>query len=430
MSMCIVAKEIFLRLPLFLKRMVVRMREQLGKRKALKQLRLEKKDVSYVSTPHGGKKNILFYHISGLSFGGTEKNLQILARHLNKERYNVYFMYSPKPRGSSGGIRLDGRAEYVKSGDVELIEFDYASMDSLYPYVVHGMCPSVFEVLREKNIDLLVTAGSGYNEFPFNLINAIPIILINIFASPLVQKNVAKSICISQEVKKRVSQYVGEKGLEVMYIPTEGPLSDSFKRGIGLRSSLGLSDNDIVFGRIGRADDGIFDPIGIRAFQKIVQTYPQAHYLIMSPPPILRKIVEDERIPHVHFLDPSFREEDVWAFYAAIDVLAHFRADGESFGLNIAEAMLSKKPVITHRSRLWNAHLEYLDNSFSRVAGIDDADAYASFMEEFVSLKKEGKLAAMGDSAYQKGAPLFLIQNNIGTFEQWIDSAFSDIPEI
>lgn len=86
----------------------------------------------------------------------------------------------------------------------------------------------------------------------------------------------------------------------------------------------------------------------------------------------------------MHFLDPIYAEEDVWAFHNAIDVLAHFRYDGESCGLNIAESMLSGNPIISHRSRIWNAHLEYLSQDNSFVAGIDDIDAYGNAMEFFM----------------------------------------------
>jgi glycosyltransferase involved in cell wall biosynthesis len=192
---------------------------------------------------------------------------------------------------------------------------------------------------------------------------------------------------------------------------------------LDLRIRFNIKNTDFVFGRIGRPDDGIFDSIGIKAFQKIVKQYPRVHYLIMSPMPKLVKLVNDEHIPNIHFLDPSSNEENIWAFHQSLDAMAHFRYDGESFGLNIVESMLCGKPIITHKSPIWNAHLEYLELAFSRVAEINNIEQYASFMEEFILKKEKGELEKMGKLAKIKAEKLFLIANNIGKFEQWIDES-------
>ena len=108
----------------------------------------------------------------------------------------------------------------------------------------------------------------------------------------------------------------------------------------------------------------------------------------MSAPPILEKIVSDEKIPNVHFLDPSADENDIWGFHYSIDALAHFRYDGETFGLNIAESMYAGNPILSHKSHIWNAHLEYLNDSFSRVSEVGDVNSYAKSMIEFINIKQ------------------------------------------
>jgi len=367
------------------------------------------------------KPRILFYHVSGLSFGGTEKFLQIIAKYLNKEKYDVFFMYSPKPRGNTA-TKLDGRRSYFNDSRVNLIEFQYDEMTQKYPYEIKNMRPHIKNIIQEKNIDLLVTAGSGYSEFPFNNIRNIPIILLNIFGSPNVQKNILKNVCLSKEVSKKIESIVEKNKIEIMGIPSEGPTPDSFTLGQKIREKFEIKDTDMVFGRIGRPDNAIFDPIGIRAFKKIVKEFPDTHYIIMSPPPVLVEMVEREQIPNVHFLPSSAKEEDVWAFHQSIDAVAHFRNDGESFGLNIVESMLCGKPVITHRSHIWNAHLEYLEPAFSRVANKDNVDTYASFMKEFTLLKQQGKLKELGEKAREKSEE-FLIENQIVRFEKLVDES-------
>ena len=372
------------------------------------------------------KPRILFYHISGLSFGGTEKFLQILAKHLNYNKYDIYFMYSSKPRYGFGNKSLDGRLDYLKDTPINFIPFDYEKLENKYPYFVYGMSPSIFEVIQKYNIDLLITAGSGYSEFPFNVIKDIPIILLNIFGSPNAQKNIVYNVCISKAVARKTSAVIPKERLKIMYIQSEEPTADSVRLGRELRQKLGILDDEIIFGRIGRADDNIFDPIGIRAFQKTIKEFPRIHYLIMSPPPILEKIVENDGIANVHFLPPSADENDIWAFHQAIDVLSHFRKDGESCGLNIVESMLCGKPIISHKSRIWNAHLEYLDDSFSRVADVDNTTQYADYLKFFAQDKDKTMIKKMGELARQKAELLFLIKNNINYFEIWLNEALKN----
>lgn len=373
------------------------------------------------------KKNILFYHLSGMSFGGTEKFLQILAKHIDKEKYNVFFAYSSKSRDLQNLNRIDGRIDYLSNSNVKLIDFNFDEMEMSFPYFVKGTNPHIQDVISENNIDLFVTAGSGYAEFPINIIRKTPIFLLNIFGSPIRQKNVSKNICISEAVKDKTYPITNPDTLEVMYIPSEGPDAEAHIRGKALRDSFKIGDDEFIFGRIGRGDDTIFDPIGINAFKQIVGVNKKAHYLIMSPPPILRKIVSEEKIPNVHFLDSTSNEKDIWTFHSAIDCLAHFRLDGESCGLNIIEAMLSRKPVISHRSKIWNAHLEYLLPEFSKVADVSDSSTYAKYMTEFILQKEKGEIKTTGELSYKKAVEIALIDSQIKRFEKWLEETLVKI---
>ncbi len=409
-------KKIYALLPRPVKQMVLRQYEDYWRAWAFKQTR--QTAVSFSSRLKNSKPRILFYFVSGLSYGGCSKMMQIFAKHLDFVRYEVFFMYSAKPRDINGNNQADDtRKFYLENSPVHLIEHTYGSIDPVYPFVIRDMCPSFLEVIKRENIDLLVTTSSGYAEFPFNLVTDLPILNFNIFGSPAVQHNIVKNLCISREVADQIAPVVDRQKIEIFYIPSEPPPAGSLDDGRDLRRRLGLADSDLVFGRIGRGVDSIFDPIGIKAFQIVVKKYPQAHYLIMSPPPVLEKIVGHEDIPNVHFLPPSGQEKDIWAFHQAVDVLGHFRKDGESFGLNIAESMLCGKPILSHKSHFWNAHLEYLDDSFSRVAGVDNVAQYAEYMEYFINLPAADR-KQMGQLAKQKAEKLFLIQNNIGRFEQ------------
>lgn len=363
---------------------------------------------------HSGKVNILIYHISALSFGGTEKNLQMIAKYLNKDKYNIFLMHGTKTEKN--------RLSYLQDTNVKIIDFTFDSIEPNWPYFINNMNPLLESILNEYEIDCIITATPGHTIYPIINIKKIPILLINIFGSFSLQKNIKKHICISEEVKKLAKRVVDKNKLEVQYIPSERPLI-RLAEARGLRERFNIKDSDLVFGRIGREDDSIFDPIALLAFEIAVKTNPDIHYIIMSPANLAKKLVTEHNISNIHWLEPSYLEKDVWAFHQSIDVLAHSRIDGESCGLNIIESMLVGNPILTHKSHIWNAHLEYLDNSFSRYSEKDNYEQYAKNIIEFANLHKMGKLKQMGQKAKTKAEELFLIENIIGKYESMIDES-------
>jgi len=336
---------------------------------------------------------------------------------LDKKKYNVYYMYSAAPvTHSNGSNRLNGRRDYLENTSIHLIEFE--SKKTKY-----NQTPDIFTVIHNQDIDLVIAAGGGIADFPINLVRNIPIIMINVFGDIAIQKNIRKHICISKEVQNKITPVIDIEKTEIIPILSELPVKNFRELGEGIRNKFNIKKTDIVFGRIGRPDNAIFDPIGINAFKQLTISHPDIHYIVMAPPKILIQKVKQENIPRVYFLNSSSKEEDIWAFHGSIDVLAHFRQDGESFGLNIAESMLAGNPIISHVSHMWNAHLEYLDDSFSRVAGIDDAKTYAEHMEFMIKRYKENKLKKMGENARKKAEKLFYVKSRM----QEINKIISDV---
>ncbi|MDQ5912082.1 MAG: hypothetical protein QG568_295, partial [Patescibacteria group bacterium] len=285
-------------------------------------------------------QNILIYHVNGLSHSGTEKNLQLIANGL-LDKYSVFFMYSDKTADKSRRDSLDTR--------INLIPFSYEINEIKVPHRLHDMRPHIKEVISEKNIDLIITASPGYAHYPWNIITEIPIILSNVFGAPSLQKNIATHIFMSETVLKHAEAWTGKrKNHTTQFLPIgKTPPNNVRDLGLKLRTKIGIPESDFVFGRIGRDSDAIFDPIGIRAWQSIAEKYPKAHFLIMSPPDILKNIVANEKIPRVHFIPPSGDEKDIWSFHGALDAMAHFRKDGETSGVAIAESLTVGNPIIT-----------------------------------------------------------------------------------
>lgn len=372
--------------------------------------------------PKKGKTRILFYYVYGLAYGGTSSMMQILAKYLDKKKFEVFFMYSDKVDPIAGiTISADSRLGFIQNTGVCLIPFNYEKIESYHPYFIRGMSPNVYDVIRDFNVDLMIVPGAGHAEFPFSTIKNIPIILLNIFGQPNIQENIKYHLCISEEVAQRLQPIVPKEKIKVIYVPTEGPM-DKSAEGKTIRQSLGIPEKDIIFGRIGRNSDPLYDPVGIKAFKRVVKKFPNIHYLIVGAPQILLHQQQRENIPNIHFLPEIGTKEGLWAFYDAIDVLAHFRKDGESFGLNIVEAMYAQKPIISHKSIYWNAHLEYLEPSFAFVAEVDNIEQYAKAMEFFATDVSRVHIKAMGEKAKIR-AEKFHIKNHIGAFESYIQEA-------
>lgn len=368
------------------------------------------------------RKRVLFYHVNSLGHAGTEKFIQILAKYLDKDTHEVFYLYPENKRNETG---YKERYDYVEKSGAKMIPFLYETVSSVPPYFISGMNPQIHLLIAGLGIDLFVTAGAGHADFPFTGIKNIPIILLNIFGQPNCQKNIAFHLCISKEVAEKITGIVPQNKIKVFPVPSEGPHPDAPTLGLKLREQFNIDKKHTVFGRIGRADNAIHDSIGIEAFKLALTKRKDIHYLIMSAPSDLIEQVRNENIPNVHFVKASSEESDIWAFHAAIDALAHFRKDGESYGLNIVESMLSGKPIITHRSHIWNAHLEYLDESFSRVTNQNDVDTYAKYLLEFADLKDSGLLPEMGLKAKVKSENMFHITSLIKDFEGLIKQAVS-----
>ncbi len=372
------------------------------------------------------KPCILIYGVSALAMGWTEKNLQMIAKHLDREKYAVFLMYGTKPRklGNYNSDMIRDRRGYLGEEAITYIPFTYDELFERHPYGIKNMSPHIVDTLHYYNIDLVITAWAGNAEFPLTSIEC-PIIFLNIFGIPNTIKNIKYHVCISQTIANEISDVVPAHKVKPLYIPTEWPINITQEDRINFRENIWLTESDIVFGRIWRADDSIHDPIGILAFERVVQKYPHIHYVIVSPSSTLRKYVQEKKIPNVHLLDPIYDEKQVWIFHKSIDVLAHFRYDGETFGLNIAESMMCGNPIITHKSKIWNAHLEYLTPENSFIADIDNIDQYTHALEFFAKDKEWIERKRMGLSAKETAERLFHIDSYMGKIDELIQNSLS-----
>jgi len=374
------------------------------------------------------KKRVLLYHVTGLSYGGTEKSLQFIAAHLDKNEFDVYFMYSERV-DLFGNVKLEDiekrRCNLLGKG-VFLLRMDFDSMGPPPGMALKNANPSPGEVAKVLDIDLFITAGAGYGAYPIPTLKC-PVILIDVFGyAQTLRRNVKYVLPISEAVRKKIDKVIPSKKLKTLHLPVPRPPENAEERGNEFRSRYCIPADSFVFGRIGRSDDSIFDPIAIKAFGKVNSEADQRRnstFVIVGPCDLLKKYVSDHQLPNVVLIESLATDDEVWGFHSAIDVLAHSRIDGESLGINIIESLAAGNPIITHKSRHWNAHLDYLDEQCAFVSEVDAFEQYADFMIQISDPRNIDLARSMGQNARRKFEKLFSPERYIDCITQLIKDA-------
>ncbi len=350
------------------------------------------------------KHNILFFHESGLFYGSTEKLLQLFAKHL-AGGFNVYFAYSPKLG--------EQQKSFLGNTDVKMVPFSIAEKQQYEPYTLFGMEPDLAAIIFDNRIECVITIVSAHYQFPINAIPAsIPVVLISPFGHWATNGAVFKTYVSGVENLERLKKR-GVKSAEMLFNPLE-----DFSAEVLHKELVG---DKVVFGRIGRGDDQIFDPIAVYAFKKLEEKYGEkVKYIVANPSSGWIKLANQLGIRQMEFL-PRLNEQELAQFYHNIDIFAHARKDGETIGIAIAEAMMAGNPIVTHKSHFHNEHLRLLDVSFARWCEVDDVEAYFKNMEWFVEHKE--KIREMGALARKKSLSIFGMDVQLPEFTKTITEA-------
>ena len=122
----------------------------------------------------------------------------------------------------------------------------------------------------------------------------------------------------------------------------------------------------------------------------------------------MRKAAEDN--DRIKLISATTDEGIISNFYNSIDLLLHYRIEGETFGMNIAEAMIHGKPVVSHLSHVDNAQAELLaattqHGTVGYVAPQNDQETYLKYITDLMD--DPAKLTAIGSNAKHRAQELF-----------------------
>lgn len=291
------------------------------------------------------KIKILFYSHT-IDFAGTWRSHERILKNLDKNIFDVYVFYNPK--------KDNNRLDIVKNliGDDRLISF-YASdnksnADEGYRYI-----DTNFEQLcYEMKFDIIHFARSGYFEWPF-IKRLAPIqIETNIFGFRDNSEFLDCSVAISNTVKnlRGGSDFV-------IY----NPIPNKINNNDNLKEELNITDDNIIFGRIGREDN--FNSISFESLSILKDKGINFKYIIIGACENTKKHIQKFNLTeNCIILDTTNDDYLIHKFNNTIDVFLHYRSDGETFGTAIAQSMMYGKPVISHFAG-FNAQSEIIGDS-------------------------------------------------------------------
>lgn len=200
------------------------------------------------------------------------------------------------------------------------------------------------EVLKSKHVDYLYMQKAGWND-GFSL-NNIPTLIHCVFRG--FQPHGYRHAFISDYLAE-VEGY-NPNLFSIPYIVNDLP-----KSSFSLREQLHIGSNNIVLGYHG-GENQFSISYAKKAIERILCVRDDMHFIFLNIKPWMNH-------PKVHFLPGTFNMDYKAAFIEACDGMIHARADGETFGMSIAEFAVKDKPIITQGFAPDWAHLMMLGDT-------------------------------------------------------------------
>jgi glycosyltransferase involved in cell wall biosynthesis len=308
----------------------------------------------------------VMHYLTNLGLGGTEKTCQLFANNMNTSDFDVYLAYEK----AGDKTRLD----LFKCNKVEVDK----NSDSLN------------EVIKSFQIDIFHVYRSGFPEYPVpgKDINVNSFVETNVFGMLDRNPKINRSLFMSEWLMFDVCRKIGGRHERFDFVnnPVESPCTDENMR-------TQFPEDAIILGRCGRPDNGIYNDINVQAARILrLQGYP-IHILAVAPPTNMVNDCRQFDVPLV-VIEPTIDPIVLSKFYNTIDIYAHARADGETFGVNIAEAMIHSNPVVTHIATpsfpgmgVFQAQTKLVDDGITGFVVQNDCNEYAEALKKLIDSK-------------------------------------------
>jgi len=310
-----------------------------------------------------GPRIKILFQLNELAFGGTTKAVLTFCKYLDKTKFEPFLFYH-STKGSAKYWRRRLLSPISKKERSRFDEFYVRSIVRLPEFeevlgkdhVSSGQFKDLIRVCQIISPQILhFNRGESkdwYTERLDELPQNIRFVETNIFGIEPTQKylsGLTAVLSISHWLHEK-SKWSGVKG-RALYFPVLPPQATD-----DLRSELGIPKDAIVLGRISRPhlDQGEFI---VDIFNEL--NNPKTHLVVVAPSQYITEA--SKKNSRIHLVKPTTDEKRLSRFYNSLDILLHYRKEGETFGLNVAEAMIHGLPCISHKSFLDNAQIELLE---------------------------------------------------------------------
>lgn len=352
----------------------------------------------------------VLFQLNQLGYGGTEKAILSFIKHLNPDKFDSYvFCYDERNTlryWRQLALSFTGRRHKKRFDEKYVQSFSRSNLFNqiLAKNVQFGRWPefkSYVELIKPNIIHFnRGTEEDFYTQKTQELGPQIKLVETNIFSRSSNNRylnKLDKIFFVSNQSLAKANWHLG-KG-EVLY----NPIENSTYAG-NLRKELSIPNDAIVIGQIGRPN--LFQDSWVyNAFRGLKS---QNVFLICLGCTSFLKTVKKNN-DNIRLLEATTDSKTIHKFFNSLDILIHRRLDGESFGMNIAEAMMHGIPILTHRASVDNAQEELISNDPSSPIGLicDENDPLA-YAENLKKLVENAKLRSeMGLNAQKKANSLY-----------------------
>lgn len=354
----------------------------------------------------------ILFQLSSLGYGGTEKAIYTFLENIDRTKFepSVFFYtdYKTLPyyrRLVKSFFFKKAKKSFIEKYTTNMARFTdfqiilentnfYYGNESDFIKAIHSLSPNIIHFNRGVE-------ETFFTQKFYLIPRHIKLVESNIFGKSSNSRylnRINKIFFVSKWLIQQ-SPWAPNEKTALLYNPIKLPSTDQT-----LRSFYNIPDNAIVLGRMSRPnlDDGTFIA---NVLTNVLDN--DIYFLVIGASEILRKTLAD--LNNIIFIDPTTDTNFISIFYNKVDLLLHYRKEGETFGMNIAEAMIHGKPVISHQSFLDNAQIELLLGESNVPCGIvvkeNDTNAYIQATKELIIDTARRK--TLGENAHNRAIQYF-----------------------
>lgn len=347
------------------------------------------------------KKIKVVHYLRHLGLGGTEKTCQLFFGHASED-FDVHLIF--EKTGDHTRLPEFLKSAKMSGGTIHRVDSYKRGFDDPDPYhlqeVIESIDPDIFHVYR-----------SGFAEYPRpgQDIHVPNFVETNVFGMLDPSPEITKSLFMSHWLMDRAMSHpymlTGDMFRMDRFNFVNNPVEDVYTDKV-LKWKNSLPSTAIVLGRCGRPDNGIYNAVSVNAAANLRSQGYDIHFLVVAPPSNMLDDLARLGIPF-YAVDPTVDPLVLSTVYNSMDIYAHARADGETFGVNIAEAMMHSLPVVTHiatpsnpQMGVFQSQAELVDDFYTGYVVPNDVNAYTAALLKLVK-SKELRLE-MGEKGREK----------------------------